>query len=193
MLNINMFKPGDKWKIIFLDVYGVIYIGKDNYNHFNKDALDHLKWIIEQTGAKIVISSSWREGDLEKTKLLFPEWIREHIIDETIRYYSYIKPPLKVCRGNEIATWVDQHLDYPWKAWPEVGELYTIKHEDGSFQKMKSNWVGIDYTYVIIDDDIDMMYFQKDWFVNTDADEGLTRKKAEECVKILNRISINKL
>lgn len=63
-----------------------------------------------------------------------------------------------------------------------------IKHSDGSFQQMKSNYVGIDYTYVIIDDDIDMMYFQKDWFVNTDAYEGLTLKKAKECIQILNKI-----
>lgn len=185
---IEPFKPGEKWKIIFLDVDGVICLGKDGYSGFNTEALENLRKIIEKTNARIVISSSWRCGDLEKTKEQFPQWLREFIIDETIRYYNYVKSPLRVFRGNEIETWIHDHLDYPWKAWEELDELYQTLKPDGSFKKMNSNRVGQDYTYVILDDDNDMLYFQKDWFVNTSTMEGLDKQKTEECIQILNRI-----
>lgn len=183
-----MFKHGDKWKIIFLDIDGVICLGRDGFNQFNTDALTNLKRVIDETGAKIVISSSWRTGDIERTKHIFPEWLREYIIDETVRYDEYVKATFKVFRGNEIATWVYEHLEYPWKAWSDVEESYKVYNENNSFIKMNSNNVGTDFTYVILDDDNDMMYFQKDWFVNTNTNDGLTNEKAEECIKILNKI-----
>lgn len=181
-------KKGEKWKIIFLDVDGVICLGKDHFRGFNSEAMDRLKWVIEQTGAKVVISSSWRTGNLEKTKLEFPEWLREHIIDETKSNYHYVKSSFNSVRGNEIQTWIHDHLDYPWYAWPELDAEYRTYKEDGSFKKMDSNRVGRDFTYVILDDDIDMLYVQKDWFINTEMMEGLTQELAEKCVKILNKI-----
>jgi hypothetical protein len=42
------------------------------------------------------------------------------------------------------------------------------------------------YRYVIIDDDNDMMLWQKDNFIQTDSDKGLTFKLANDCIKILN-------
>ena len=51
---IEPFKPGEKWKIIFLDVDGVICLGKDGYSGFNTEALENLRKIIEKTGVKIV-------------------------------------------------------------------------------------------------------------------------------------------
>lgn len=183
-----MFKPGEKWKIIFLDVDGVLSLGKDGFRGLNPIALENLEWVIQETGAKVVVSSSWRTGNIEKTKLEFPEWLREHIIDETVSGYNYAKSSFQTFRGNEIATWVHDHLDYPWYAWPEVDELYRLLNPDGSFKMMNSNRVGKDYAYVIIDDDNDMMLFQRDWFVHTEMQDGLTKQKAEDCIKILNKI-----
>lgn len=127
-------------------------------------------------------------GDVEKTKLHFPEWFREHIIGETVHYYSYVKNGFQVCRGNEIYTWVHDHLFYPWYAYPEIDELYRTYHEDGSFKCMNSNRSNVDFTYVILDDDIDMLYIQRNNFVITDTVDGLTKAKANKCIKILNKI-----
>jgi len=51
-------------KIIFLDIDGVLNVipqGRDKYGMiFHPEFVENLKYIIEQTNAKIVISSSWR-------------------------------------------------------------------------------------------------------------------------------------
>lgn len=181
-------KPGEKWKIIFLDVDGVLCIPP--YVGFNKSCMDNLMFILEQTDAKVVISSSWRMGDLEKTRVLFPERLQPYIIGETIRgYRETVKgSSLPICRGNEIKHWLDRHVVYPWHACPELDELYIIRNEDGTFQKMNSNDLNKDYSYVILDDDNDMLYQQKDNFVLVKHKIGLTMKDAEKAVLILNKI-----
>lgn len=62
-------------------------------------------------------------------------------------------------RGNEIKSWIDSN----------VGR--------GQFQN-----------YVIIDDDSDMLYWQKDNFVNTNGQVGLTDRDAMKAIRILNTI-----
>ena len=47
--------------------------------------------------------------------------------------------------------------------------------------------IGVDYQYVILDDDIDMLYTQKNNFVNTNSDLGLTETDCEIAIQILNR------
>lgn len=63
-----MIRKGEKLKIIFLDVDGVINTNRNHFTKLDEIALEYLKIIIESTGAKIVISSSWRTGSLEETK-----------------------------------------------------------------------------------------------------------------------------
>lgn len=56
-------------KVIFLDIDGVLNVycqGRDEYGcTFHKHFEDNLRWIIEETGAKIVISSTWRRDGLD--------------------------------------------------------------------------------------------------------------------------------
>ena len=42
-------------------------------------------------------------------------------------------------------------------------------------------------TILIIDDDSDMLYWQKDNFVNTDREIGLTDADTDLAIKILNK------
>lgn len=53
-------------KIIFLDFDGVITTVKSNWN-LDKEKMELVKQICDATGAKIVISSSWRRYTLEQT------------------------------------------------------------------------------------------------------------------------------
>lgn len=157
-------------KVIFLDIDGVLntevwtrhvfkIIGdktdtyksqwyRDEYGHiFDSMAVDMLEWLIEATGAKIVISSTWRMSGLRVMQTM---WEMRDLPGEVID----ITPKLNTPRGEEIAEW------------------------------LRENQVD---SYVIIDDDADMLPEQLSNFVQTDCQYGLTLQKALDCVNILNK------
>lgn len=177
-------------KVIFLDVDGVINIPP--YLSFNQQCLLYLYNIINATDADIVVSSSWRCGDLEKTKALliengFDKKYAERIIGETCRAYHFTKEKsyLSIVRGNEIKTWVDRHLAYPWHGAPELDDKYKEYNDDGSFKRMRSNVKGVDYQYLILDDDTDMLYDQRKNFIPIDGMKGITFRDSLKAVNIL--------
>ena len=148
-------------KIIFLDIDGVLNVipqGFDDYGaKFHKHFEDNLKWIIEQTEAKIVVSSTWRFRGL---KIMKEMWSKRGLAGNVID----VTPDIDICeRGKEIQKWLD------------------------------SNEVD---SYVIIDDDTDMLESQMDNFVRTsenkehkdciDIGYGLTKIFSEKAVSILN-------
>ena len=163
-------------KIIFLDIDGVLNVipqGFDDYGaKFHKDFEHNLRWIIEQTGAKIVISSTWRMSGL---KVMREMWEKRDLAGEVIditptevdvvergtcEFYDLVD------RGYEIQQWIDDN---------------NVK------------------CYCIIDDDTDMLPTQKNNFVRTannqdhpdciDIGYGLTKQCAERVVAILNNCS----
>jgi Swiss Army Knife RNA repair-like protein len=178
-------------RVIFLDYDGVIRIPP--YNLLDKICLENLKRIIKQTGCKLVISSSWRTGNLDKTKLTLPEDLREYIIGETTYDHWHLNEgsTLPIVRGNEIKHWIDRNLVYPWLDNPEMHDLY--KQEDtkeGYCRGCRSNKQNIDFTYVILDDDEDFLYEQRNNLLVCDAETGLTAEIAEKAIEILNRVTI---
>jgi hypothetical protein len=158
-----------KTKIIFLDIDGVLVTSADvrkNYlpdlNHgFSQECVKNLDWLVEKNDAKIIISSSWRHGDLKYIQDIFKvrgfkNW--KKIIGETERgrcttfaggaVYSYCP------RGVEIKHWLENN-DYD--------------------------------SYVIFDDDLDMLIEQQNNFINTDFLVGLTMEQAILAQQILNK------
>lgn len=151
-------------KVIFLDIDGVInvkYYGHDNYgSYFNHLQVNNLRYIIENTGAKIVISSSWKFSGLNVMKSMWEDRkLPGEVIDITpfeadlintgkFQFYD------EVSRGDEIQWWID-----------------TYKPEN----------------YVIIDDVEDFLEGQLNNFVKTKENVGLTKQLAEEAIKILNK------
>lgn len=167
-------------KFIFLDIDGVLATPKSlDESGCWKIEIDKqflLKRIIVSTNAKIVLSSSWRTHDIESTKEYMTNegfWFSDLIVGVTIRAYQYIdrskKIHLSIPRGVEIQQWIDTNI-----------------HSDNgkNFQRKK---LGEDYQYVIIDDDSDMLYVQRDNFVHTRSAEGLTTEDCDEAIKILNK------
>jgi hypothetical protein len=166
-------------KIIFLDIDGVI--ATSDYLKGGKWALNPrcqmlLGEILEKTGAKIVLSSSWRKDDLEETKAFMEDagfWFAEEIIGITIRAYDYLDPNkkihLSIPRGVEIKQWIDTH----------------IHSENG--KKWKKKKIGEDYNYVILDDNTDMLLEQAPYFIQTDKMKGLSEKDVLKAIRILNR------
>lgn len=166
-------------KIIFLDFDGVITTMASRYK-LDRYKCDLLQQIIDRTGAKIVVSSSWRSGSEEETisdlkevstflKPFVPSWVDE-IVGVTIRVYAYIKKGvhLGIPRGVEIKQWIDTHLH---------------RDEEGHYQRKK---VGEDFQYIILDDDSDMLLEHADHFIHTDTYLGLSQDDAIRAVCILN-------
>ena len=166
-------------KIIFLDIDGVLNVHsigskyeRDRFGHlFVQDFVDNLRFIIDETGAKIVISSTWRMAGLEIMKELWEErGLPGEVIDITTNSYEIVQEGReefydRVERGHEIQEWIDSHS-------------------------------GID-SYVIIDDDNDFLPHQRSRFVRTanninhpdsiDIGYGLTRECSNQAIRILGR------
>lgn len=161
-------------KVIFLDIDGVLNVycqGRDEYGcTFHKHFEDNLRWIIEETGAKIVISSTWRRDGLDVMQNLWKHRnLPGEVIDITptevdVVEYGTCEFYDLVDRGHEIQQWINNH------------DIVN---------------------YVIIDDDNDMLPSQRGNFVRTannkdhsdcvDIGYGLTRKCSEKVIEILNK------
>jgi len=167
-------------KIIFLDIDGVLnpihymncmyklWKASDNeiksHDEFGQLFLSHsceaLKKIIDETGAKLVISSTWRmAGIIEMVNM----WKHRNLAGEIVgitpteidvvdsnkaKFYD------EVCRGHEIDLWI-KRMDF------------------------KGN-------YIIIDDTPDMLKEQEQFFIKTNSFIGLTFKDADKAIKLLN-------
>jgi hypothetical protein len=165
-------------KIIFLDIDGVLNVyckDRDEFGcTFHKHFVDNLKWIIEKTNAKIVISSTWKIDGLEIMKKMWEKRnLPGDVIDITPSTVDVVKNGIckfydQVDRGHEIQLWIDNNKN-----------------------KIE--------TYCVIDDDNDMLQSQKNNFVRTannkdhedcvDIGYGLTHKCAEKVINILNKIN----
>ncbi len=174
-------------KVIFLDIDGVINVisqGYDEYGScFHPHLVDNLKKIIDETGAKIVISSSWRKSGL---KIMQEMWAFRKLPGEVID----VTPSLYLQKGGSIVFWNDKLSEHPTPkiygySVPRGCEIeYWLKGQDNVA------------SYVIIDDDSDMLLSQLNNFVKTadnsdhedciDIGYGLTLKCSEKAINILN-------
>jgi hypothetical protein len=164
-----------KTKIIFLDIDGVLnvcYPEHDEYGRiFHPNFVDNLKRVIDETGAKIVISSTWRYAGLERMKEM---WQKRNLPGEVIDVtpdctYLYneglLQLTTRIERGHEIEYWLDENP-------------------------------GLVENYVILDDNSDFLPHQLGNFVMTsnninhpdcvDIGYGLTKECAKKAIRILN-------
>lgn len=141
-------------KIIFLDFDGVITTYYSKYK-ISIEKVKLIEKLIEETDAKIVISSSWRHGSKnaeEFTKKYLSE-ISDSIFAKSIIDLTKVFSPV---RGEEIQKWIDDHIN------------------------------EID-SYVILDDELDMLDEQLYNFVQTDGYEGITEREIRLIKHILNK------
>lgn len=166
-------------KVIFLDIDGVLnvcYPEHDEYGRiFHPNFVDNLKRVIDETGAKIVISSTWRYGGLQRMKDL---WEKRNLPGEVIDITPDCNDLFnegsfvfldQIERGHEVEYWLNEH--------PEVER------------------------YVIFDDDNDFLPHQRGNFVRTgnninhpdalDIGYGLTNECANKAIRILNSEFLN--
>lgn len=172
-------------KLIFLDVDGVLnheqYYqrvrgGKkiirlpDEAPHGAEDidpeSVKALNFIIEKTGAKVVFSSSWRTSHTIEsiTEVLDYRGFKGEVISMTPKLYFQPEYGYSVPRGCEIKAWMETNKD-----------------------KLNNKMSRV--PYVILDDDSDMMYWQRNNFLHIDRFVGLTYGMANRAISILNRYS----
>lgn len=166
-------------KVIMLDIDGVLNVypqGRDEFGDiFHQHFIDNLKRIVDETGAKIVISCSWRMSGLSVMRDMWKKRnLPGEVIDVTCTSNELIKKGKfkyrdDVERGHEIQEWLDNHKDVT--------------------------------NFLILDDDNDMLENQRNNFVRT-ADNndhpdhvdiqgyGLTNICTDKAIEILNKIII---
>lgn len=159
-------------KVIFLDIDGVLncenayrsgqckYVewvnhrgDKDHHQSFCSWSKEWLNKLIDETGAKIVISSSWRHSGIEYMQSI---WAHEKMSGEIIgvtpdfrwKAQDYTPP-----RGCEIDWYLNRVLGFNHINW------------DSDVQQEYMDKSGIE-NYIIIDDDADMLYGQRNHFVH---------------------------
>lgn len=168
-------------KIIFLDIDGVLNVigqGHDEYGQiFHKHLENNLKWIIEETNAKIVISSTWRFSGL---KIMKEMWAKRNIPGEVIDVTSDVV---------QLGINIDSKLNF-----------YEMKERGHEIQSWIDSNKHLIESYVIIDDDNDMLDSQQQNFVKTsdninhidcvDIGYGLTKECARKAIEILNKSNI---
>lgn len=160
-------------KVIFLDIDGVLNSRQWFMNEYSKNkprfqidpkTIKRLNHIIYKTSAKIVISSTWRSGrEIDWFNWVFNlHGFNGLVIGKTpiINHDKVIIP-----RGIEIMEFYGTHYGYP---------AYFKEHPSRL------------YSYVILDDDSDMLYEQKDNFIHTDFEYGLLDHHVPKIINILN-------
>ena len=166
-------------KVIFLDIDGVLNSGdymnaahimkykhgevgvmcSDEYGHiFDPRCVLYLDHILRETGAKLVISSTWRRSGL---KIMQEMWKFRNLPGEVI----------------DIT---------PTSVEPEIMERFYDPRADRGYeiqQWLENNPVE---RYVILDDSSDMIAGQA--FVKCPERFGITYQVAREAIEILNKI-----
>lgn len=150
--------------ILFLDIDGVLrptnsYIGKDEYGQlFIDSCVDALKYLIDKTGGKIVISSTWKSSGLIIMKEIWEKrGLPGEVIDITPNEVDVVESGMAefydmVDRGMEIDQWLKNN-----------------------------NYSG---EYIIIDDVTDFTEEQLKRYIKTDSKIGLTITDVDNYLKI---------
>lgn len=147
-------------KIVFLDCDGVISTYKSGWK-LDSDKMIILWHLLKATDCKIVISSSWRGYTLENTlKTTFKDFpFKEYIIG--------ITPRLELSTSQK-----EWEFDTPFRGLEIDAYLKSLNEE---------------VNYVILDDDDDFLYSQRDHLVRTDTYLGISMEDVHKAVKILNK------
>jgi hypothetical protein len=161
-------------KIIFLDIDGVLnpkwWVSRkpsDKYGClFDPNTIVHLEEIIVNTGAVIVISSSWKDMGLSELQKMWKDRnLPGKVIDITPNYMS--DEMLLNADVNDI------DLDSLDIRGCEIKGWLTLHGSDVN-------------NYVIIDDMDDILAEQESCFIQIDPEVGITKQDAMKSIAILN-------
>lgn len=181
----------DELKITFLDFDGVLNVMSQDHDIygsiFHQHLTENFKQLVDETNTKIVASSSWRKNGLDEMKAM---WVERGLAGEIID----VTPSLYLQKNGSIQFWNNKMSRHPTEkisgySIPRGCEIdYWLKNESKNFGKVSS--------YVIIDDDCDFLFTQRNNFVqcsnnfsHVDNVEGygLTTECTKMAINILNK------
>jgi hypothetical protein len=167
-------------KHLFLDFDGVLNTdryakrlkkeGIDPFDEFgamfDPNTISNLRSIVEQTDCKIVLSSTWRNEGMMRMRAL---WENRNLPGKLF----LMTPILLSTTYNDARN----------------GELFTIPERNSKALEIQA-WLQRNakepFEYVIIDDENVFFYSQQEHLVQTDEYDGLTLKKAQEAISVLD-------
>ena len=180
----NKLKPAitdaNKEKYLFLDFDGVLNTGSyskqikregidpfDEYGAmFDPEAIANLKHIVDQTRCKIVLSTTWRNEGIMRMRELWEER------DLPGEIYSMTPILLSISFQDTVN-----------------GDIMGSSLRGAKALEIKAwlfQYAGRDYRYVILDDEDYFFPQQQEHLVLTDEKDGLTKRKAQKAIWILN-------
>ena len=111
--------------VIFLDFDGVLAPIRtwDRYGDLEPACVDVLNAIVAQTGADVVVSSTWRHGKsvAELQAVLDAQGFAGRVLDKT----PTVGPG--ATRGDEIAAWLAQHAVERWVIVDDHADVGTLR------------------------------------------------------------------
>lgn len=166
-------------RIIFLDIDGVLnsqnFIkadpenwshgwsdDKEAWRHMDPAAVALLEKVIQASGAKIVVSSTWRKThSVEQLQgYLHHHGCTGEVIGLTPVLWRDDESGRRLYRGDEIKDWLD-----------------------GIYETTPNGYDDVE-SFVILDDGSDMEPLS-DWLVQTDYKTGLTQEHVDAAIKML--------
>ena len=168
-------------KYLFLDFDGVLNTGSyskqmkregidpfDEYGAlFDPEAIANLKYIVNQTGCKIVLSTTWRNEGIMRMREL---WEERELPGEI-----YSMTPILLSTSYQDAM---------------TGEMIGLPQRESKALEINA-WLyqnsGKEYSYVILDDEDYFFPRQQNHLVLTDEFYGLTDRKAQKAISFLNK------
>ena len=126
-------------KVIFLDIDGVLNSGYtkeriEGYTFVDASNIRFLKELIDQTGAKVVLSSTWRRGwalldtrdeesltSSEKQDIRLFEALKARLLEYGIELMSYTRDFAQ--RGTEIDAWLKEWTGEPIEAFVILDDM----------------------------------------------------------------------
>ena len=168
-------------KYLFLDFDGVLNTasyakrlrkeGVDPFDEFGAmftpDAINNLRSIVEQTGCKIVLSSTWRNEGMMRMQTL---WKDRGLPGEIFS----MTPILLSITYNDARN----------------GDLFTIPEHNAKALEIQAwlhRYAKQPCQYVILDDENVFFHGQQEHLVQTEEYEGLTFTKAQFAIEVLNK------
>lgn len=161
-------------KVIFLDIDGVLCIGKE----IDRKCLENLKTILDMTSARIVLTSAWR---YKKDCILLNLYIKSNV---HFRFFpksrSQVESALKDIGANCLLGWTSS------RGKTRVDEIYHwLKDFDNKTTEeaiVINKWIAID--------DMDLYELDKkrmqDHFVLTTASIGITEETVKQAIILLS-------
>lgn len=156
-------------KVIFLDIDGVLNVmfpKHDLYGReFHPHLVDNLRYIIDETNAKIVITSTWRSDGIEYSRDM---WKYRNLPSEIIGITPNLryKYNTSLCRGEEIKLYIE-------KCGKDISKYVIIDDDYKDILDFQKPYFVQTSDNIDHEDCVDIGY-------------GLTKKCAEKAIEILN-------